>query len=78
MLTSAQNILLHDYLRGTGRTITAAQALSKYGIRNLRARMSELRSAGLVVETSLTRDGRTKYAIAEKTRNGSRNSLTSN
>ncbi len=48
-LGKSQVVLLNDHLRGTGRTINSAQALKKFGIVNLTARLSDLRSWGLVV-----------------------------
>jgi len=48
-LGQSQVKLLHDHLRGTGRTINTTQALRKFGVVNLRARMSDLRSLGLKV-----------------------------
>ena len=42
-----QNELLVNYLRGTGRGISAAQAKAMFGVKNLRARMSDLRQYGL-------------------------------
>lgn len=44
-----QNEFLQEYLRGTGRELTVAQARSQFGIKNLRARVHELRRAGLNV-----------------------------
>lgn len=48
-LRKSQVVLLNSYLRGTGHTINAQQALHYFGIVNLTARLSELRSCGLVV-----------------------------
>lgn len=63
-----QNQKLETFLRGTGRTLTAAEAQARFGIQNLRARMSELRSAGLTVrkEGTTTKTGLTKYAISAR------------
>lgn len=55
ILTSTQNKFLEDHLRGTTRTLTAAQAESLYGIQNLSARISELRGMGLNVQTVPTK-----------------------
>ena len=68
--TQAQ--FLVKYLRGTGRTITEAQAVANYGIKNLRARMSQLRAAGLVVSTVETKSGKTAYKVSARDVNGSR------
>jgi hypothetical protein len=45
--------------RKTRNTITARQAQEQFGIKNLRARISELRSEGLQIETDVrvNRDG---------------------
>ena len=60
--TKTQNQKLETFLRGTGRTITAAEAAARFGIMNLRARMSELRRAGLDVRTGVSKTtGKTKY-----------------
>jgi hypothetical protein len=66
-LSTTQNEFLVSYLRGTGKTITEAQASATYGIQNLRARMSELRQAGYRVrrEPSAT-TGKSRYAISRR------------
>ena len=74
-INSTQNAFLHDYLRGTGRTLTAKQAESLFGIQNLSARMSELRQAGLQVRVDSTEDGRAKYAISVRDVHGSKASM---
>jgi hypothetical protein len=75
-LTVSQNSFLHNFLRGTGRTLTSEQAKTLYNIHNLRARISELRNYGLVVRTDQkTVDGRTKYAVSSRDVYGSRASL---
>ena len=63
---------LEDYLRGTNRTLTEAQARSLYGIENLRARMTDLRAMGLKVRVSKTEEGRAKYAVSARDITGSR------
>jgi len=70
-----QNELLHNYLRGKKRSITAVHAESRFGIKSLRSRITELRNLGLNVTTDVTRDGRVKYSIAAKDVNGSKKSL---
>ena len=74
-IQATQNAFLHDYLRGSNRTLTSAQAESLFGIRNLRARISELRQYGLKVRKDKTVDGRTKYAISRRDVFGSEASL---
>jgi Helix-turn-helix domain len=71
-LTIPQTTFLEDHLRGTGRTISEAQARSTYGIKNLRARMSDLRSAGLNVRRYKNYEGRAAYAVSARDINGSR------
>lgn len=71
-LSTSQTQFLHDYLRGTGRTITAAQAEANYGIKNLRARMTDLRHAGLRVQTVKTKTGKTAYTVSARDQEGSR------
>lgn len=71
-LTVSQNEFLESYLRGTGRTMSAAQAEATYGIRNLRARMSEFRSEGLKVKTTKNTEGRTAYRVSARDNTGSR------
>lgn len=61
-----------EYLRGTGRELTAAQALAMWDVRNLRARMSELRKAGLKVRTRTNSQGTTSYSISARDVNGKR------
>lgn len=71
-LTVPQVVFLESYLRGTGREMSEAQAKATYGIMNLRARMSELRSAGLRVRVGKNTEGRATYAISSRDTNGSR------
>lgn len=65
-LTLPQKEFLVDYLRGTGRELTSAQAASLYGIQNLRARMSEIRKDGYRVRTRKNTVGTTNYAISRR------------
>ncbi|MCX7593136.1 MAG: helix-turn-helix domain-containing protein [Fischerella sp.] len=71
-LTKTQNAFLEEYLRGTGRTLTAAQAEALFGIRNIRARMTELRQAGLKVSRVPTTVGRSAYKVSARDVHGSR------
>ena len=71
-LTVSQNEFLESFLRGTGRTMSAAQAEATYGIKNLRARMSEFRSEGLRVKTEKNTEGRTAYRVSARDNTGSR------
>ena len=63
-ISTSQVEFLEDYLRGTGRTLSEAQARALYGIENLRARMTDLRHAGLKVRRAKNTEGRAKYAIS--------------
>jgi hypothetical protein len=71
-LTVPQVTFLEGHLRGTGRQISEAQAKATYGIMNLRARMSDLRAAGLKVRRDKNSEGRAAYAISSRDVNGSR------
>jgi hypothetical protein len=61
-----QNQLLVEYLRGTGRALSAPQAAALFGIKNLRARMTDLRQAGFRVSSTENTEGRTAYRIARR------------
>lgn len=65
-LTTTQKTFLESHLRGTGRALSAAQARETYGIMNLRARISEMRSAGLNVRKVKNTTGRNAYTIARR------------
>ena len=71
-IKSTQNVFLEKYLRGTGRTITAADASARFGIQNLPARMSEFRDAGLVVRVDTATTGKARYAVSARDAFGSR------
>lgn len=65
-LTTTQNSFLETHLRGTGREMSAAQARATYGVKNLRARMTDLRNAGLRVRTGVNTEGRTTYSVSRR------------
>lgn len=67
-----QVAFLETYLRGTGKTLSAAQAKANYGIKNLSARMSEFRKCGLNVNTTVNTSGKTAYAVTARDVKGSR------
>ena len=67
-----QKAFLEKYLRGTGRTLSVAQAKANYGITKLSARICEMRDAGLVVYTDVNSTGNTTYRIVARDVNGSR------
>jgi len=74
-LTTTQNQFLESYLRGTGRSLSARQADSLYGIKNIRARMTELRQAGLRVNRSKNSEGRAAYSVSSRDVTGSRSQV---
>lgn len=65
-IKTSQRDFLVEYLRGTGRELSAAQAQSLFGIQNLRARMTELRKDGYRVRTRINTLGRTAYAVSRR------------
>lgn len=69
---SNQTAFLERYLRGTGRTLSEAQASANYGIKNLSARMSELRQAGLKVVAAPNSTGKVAYSVSARNSKGSR------
>lgn len=73
-LTKTQNQFLEQYLRGTGKSLSARQAAATFGIKNLRARMTEMRQAGLRVRKEINQDGRAVYSISSRDINGYRDS----
>jgi hypothetical protein len=71
-IKTTQKQFLESYLRGTDRSLTSRQADSLYGIKNLRARITELRQSGLVVRKDKTQEGLTKYMVSARDLSGSR------
>lgn len=67
-----QKAFLEKYLRGTGRTLSVAQAKANYGIAKLSARVSEMRDAGLVIYTDVNSKGNTTYRMVARDVTGSR------
>ncbi len=65
-LKTTQREFLVSYLRGTGRELTSASARSNYGIKNLRARISELRKDGFKVRTRQNTVGTTSYSVSRR------------
>ena len=72
-----QVAFLEKYLRGTGKTLSAAQAAANYGILNLPARMSEFRKCGLNVKTDVNTTGKTVYAVTARDVDGKRSRIFS-
>jgi hypothetical protein len=71
-LTVPQKTFLEQHLRGTERTISEAQAVATYGIQNLRARIAEMRAAGLDIRTLKNSKGNTAYRMVARDVTGSR------
>lgn len=71
-LTVTQKEFLESHLRGTGKAMSAAQASATYGIKNIRARMTELRQAGLKVGRAKNSEGRAAYSVSARDTEGSR------
>ena len=71
-IRSNQTAFLESYLRGNGRTITAADAKARFGIKNLTARVSELRDAGLNVKAEPATTGKLRYSMTARDIFGSR------
>lgn len=69
---ASQKAFLETYLRGTGRTLTDADAKARFGIRNLSARVSEMRDAGLDIRTELATTGKARYRMVARDVTGSR------
>jgi hypothetical protein len=66
-----QNQFLEQHLRGTGRELTVAQA-RQIGIKNLRARVCELREAGLNVQSRKNYRGAGAFSMTARDLSGSR------
>lgn len=65
-LKTTQKEFLEVHLRGTGNSLSSAQAAATYGIMNLRARMSEFRKAGLRVRKYKNADNRAQYTVSAR------------
>jgi len=74
-IKTSQNVFLENYLRGTGRSLTAADAKARFGIGNLAARMSEFRDAGLNVRVTTATTGKAKYAVSARDVAGGRSKV---
>ena len=61
-MTQKENLI--SYLKNTGRNISGPQAKARFGIQNLRARMSELRKEGFTVTKN--KRGNTTYEVTQK------------
>lgn len=60
-----QNLKVFEYLNmNVDRTITARQALARFGVKNLSARISDLRDSGVDVMTELRKTRSSKAPVA--------------
>ncbi len=64
--SKTQNELLISYLRGTNRGLSAPQAQAIFGVKNLRARMSDLRELGFRVRKTTNTEGNTTYYVSRR------------
>ncbi len=71
-LSVPQNEFLESHMRGTGVELTVKQARATYGVMNLRARICELRKAGLNVQSRKNYAGAASYRIPSRDVTGSR------
>lgn len=71
-LTVPQKTFIERHLRGTQRSLSEPQAIATYGIKNLRARIAEMRNAGLDIRTEKNTKGNTSYRMVARDLNGSR------
>lgn len=69
---TTQNQFLVTYLRGTAKELSVAQANALFGIKNLRARVAELRANGLRVASRVNYRKAAAYRISSRLQNGSR------
>ena len=63
----SQNENLARYL-SSGRSITPAQARKRFGVRNLRARVNDLRNEGFCIYTNRTNMGTASYRLGRPSR----------
>jgi hypothetical protein len=71
-LTVPQKTFIERHLRGTQRSLSEPQAVATFGIQNLRARISEMRAAGLDIRTEKNTKGNTSYRMVCRDVHGSR------
>jgi hypothetical protein len=57
---------LVSFLRGKNRGISAPQAQALFGVKNLRARMSDLREMGHRIRKAVNTEGRTVYFVSRR------------
>lgn len=76
-LNTPQKTFLEAHLRGTNRSLTSVEADLTFGIKNLRARISEMKSAGLRIRKESV-NGRTSYSISRRDEYGAQFKLYNN
>ena len=69
-MTKSQNEKILTFLSKRGARLTAAQARSRFGVQNLRARIYELRESGHDIRTTQMKENRsstptTAYTLAQ-------------
>jgi hypothetical protein len=57
---------LVGFLRGKNRGLSAPQANALFGIKNLRARISDLRQLGYRIRKTMNTEGRTVYFVSRR------------
>lgn len=67
-----QKQFLEKHLRGTSKELTVAQARAQYGIKNLRARICEMRADGLNVQSRKNYRGAGAFSVTSRDLEGSR------
>jgi len=66
IMKQTQNQRLEGYLRGTGRELNASQAELLFGVKNLRARMTDFRQSFLAVNKRKSKTGATMYSVPRR------------
>lgn len=66
MKKQTQNQRLEAYLRGTGKELNAAQAELLFGVKNIRARMTDFRQNALKVNKRKSQSGSTMYSVTRR------------
>ncbi len=65
-MKKTQNQRLEEFMRGTGFELNAGQARVLFGVKNLRARMTEFRQNCLKVNTRKSAYGATMYSVPRR------------
>ena len=62
-----QNEKILTFLR-SGQTLTEAQAVSRFGVKRVSARIAELRAEGYPVYSNVNKSGKTAYRLGRPSR----------